>query len=95
MEFEFDHAKSESNKHKHGIGLDEAQQIWQGAHVEVAARAGDEPRSMVIGVIRGKFYACVYTIRGEAIRLISCRRARQREVQLYYEQAKAEGNETS
>ncbi len=84
MQFEFDKTKSEANKHKHGIGLDEAMQIWQEAYLEVAARTVDEPRLMAIGVIQGKLYACIYTVRGDAVRLISCRRAREKEVSLYH-----------
>ena len=85
MEFEFDKAKSEANKRKHGVSLEDATQIWQQAYLEVAARTIDEPRFMAIGRIRDRLYACIYTPRGEAIRLISCRRAREKEARLYDE----------
>ena len=88
MKFEFDRAKSEGNKGQHGIGLDEATQIWQGAHLEIAARTVDEPRWMVIGTIHERIYACIYTHRGETVRLISCRRAREKEARLYHEYLK-------
>ena len=88
MEFEFDRLKSEANKRKHGVGLDEATQIWQEAYLEITARTVNEPRFMAIGRIRGKLYACIYTVRGESLRLISCRRAHGREVQLYDENFK-------
>lgn len=39
---------------------------------------------MAIGKISGKLYACIYTSRGEAIRLISCRRASEKEARLYH-----------
>ena len=84
MKFEFDRAKSETNRVKHGISLEEAARIWESAHVEVRARTVDELRFMAIGTIEAKLYACIYTIRGEAIRLISCRRARGKEVKLYH-----------
>ena len=84
MKFEFDRAKSETNRVKHGISLEKAARIWEVAHLEVAARTVDESRFMAIGVIESKLYACIYTVRGEAIRLISCRRARGKEVQLYH-----------
>ena len=71
MEFEFDRLKSEANKRKHGVGLDEATQIWQEAYLEITARTVNEPRFMAIGRIRGKLYACIYTVRGESLRLIS------------------------
>lgn len=90
MEFEFDRAKSEANKRKHGVSLEEATHLWQEAYLEVMARTSDESRLMAIGKIRGKLHACIYTIRGEAIRLISCRRARDKEAQLYHEHFKEE-----
>ena len=88
MEFEFDRAKAEANKHKHGVSFEQAAQIWQEAYLEVAARTVDEPRWMVIGKIHERVYACIYTRRGEAVRLISCRRAREQEAQLYHEYLK-------
>ena len=84
MEFEFDKVKSEANKHKHGVSLDEARQIWDDAYLEIAARTVDEPRWIIIGKVRGRLYACIFTRRGESLRLISCRRAREKEAQLYH-----------
>jgi len=93
MEFEFDRVKSEANKRKHGVSLDEAVQIWQEAYLEIPAKTVDEPRFMSIGRIRGKLFACIYTVRGESIRLISCRRAREKEAQLYHGYLKEENRE--
>ena len=84
MRFEFDREKSVRNKQKHGVTLAEAVQLWRQAHLEIRARTADEPRFMVIGVMRGKLYACIYTTRGDAIRLISCRRVRLKEVRFYH-----------
>ena len=84
MKFEFNREKSEANREKHGISLHEATRLWQEAHLEVAARTVDEPRWMAIGTINGKLHACIYTSRGEAIRLISCRRASEKEARLYH-----------
>lgn len=84
MEFEFDKVKSEANKHKHGVSLDEARQIWDDAYTETAARTVDESRWIAIGKIHERLYACVFTRRGESLRLISCRRAREKEVKLYH-----------
>ena len=93
MEFEFDKAKSKTNKEKHGISLEEAQAIWEEAYVQVPARSADEPRWMVVGNVGGRLYACVYTRRGEAVRLISCRRARDKEAQFYHGYLKEKTNE--
>jgi uncharacterized DUF497 family protein len=83
MKFEFNREKSEANRQKHGISLEEATRLWEEAYLEVAARTVDEPRWMAIGKIGGELYACIYTRRGEALRLISCRRASQKEEGLY------------
>ena len=89
MEFEFDKNKSASNKQKHGISLEEAKMLWLAPHIEIAAKTLDEPRFMVIGKIRDKFYSCVYTTRGAGvIRLISARRSRKSEEVLYHEHIK-------
>lgn len=82
--FEFDETKSAVNKAKHGIDFVEAQALWlDGGHVRITARTDDEPRFVVIGTICDKHWWAVITYRGEAIRLISVRRSRPQEVQLY------------
>jgi uncharacterized protein len=82
--FEFDAAKSESNRTKHGIDFVEAQGLWNDPMLlEVLAKTDDEPRYLVIGLIDGKHWSAVITYRGENIRLISVRRARTEEVVLY------------
>lgn len=82
--FEFDPAKSDSNRRKHGIDFVEAQVLWVDPDlVEVEARASDEPRRLVVGRICGKHWSAIITMRGERIRIISVRRARLAEIALY------------
>lgn len=82
--FEFDDAKSCANKSKHGIDFVEPQALWlDGNQLKVAARAREEPRFVVIGLIDGKHWSAVITYRGETVRLISVRRSRSSEVQAY------------
>ena len=82
--FEFDDAKSRANESKHGIDFVEAQALWlDGNMLRVAARAAEEPRFVVIGLIGDKHWSAVITYRGETVRLISVRRSRSSEVQLY------------
>jgi uncharacterized DUF497 family protein len=84
MEFEYDPAKSLANLRKHGVGFEQAQELWQDSNlIEVAARMEDEPRFMVIGMLGGKHWSAVITYRGVVIRLISVRRSREEEVKLY------------
>lgn len=82
--FEFDPAKSEANRAKHGIDFAETQCLWNDPMLlEVPARTADEPRYLVIGVIAGKHWSAVITYRNSNVRLISVRRSRTEEVALY------------
>ncbi|MBM5786090.1 MAG: BrnT family toxin [Cyanobacteria bacterium K_DeepCast_35m_m1_288] len=84
MEFEFYPRKSQANQEKHGIDFVAAQRIWDDpALLEIPARTLDEPRWLVIGRIGRKHWSAVITLRGQAIRLISVRRSRPEEIQLY------------
>ena len=81
---EFDEAKSRTNKSKRGIDFVEAQALWLDEMlVEVPARTEDEPRFVVVGMISEKHWSAVITYRGEKVRLISVRRARVEEVEIY------------
>ncbi len=84
MEFEFDEAKNQTNKTKHGIDFVEAQALWlDEMFVEIPARTEDEPRFLVVGMISGKHWSAVIAYWGERVRLISVRRARAEEVAIY------------
>jgi uncharacterized protein len=82
--FIFDPAKSAANLAKHGIDFVQAQAVWADPdRVDGPGVSTTEPRRLMIGRIGGKVWACVYTYREEAIRIISCRRARPRERDSY------------
>jgi uncharacterized protein len=82
--FEFDATKSASNRTKHGIDFVEAQKLWHDPMLlEIPAKTEDEQRFLVVGRIDGKHWSAVMTYRGTNIRLISVRRARTEEVELY------------
>lgn len=85
MEFEYDPKKSAANKKKHGIDFETAKQLWRGPYLEFSAKQVFENRFALIAPLAGNFYTCIYTIRSEKIRLISCRRSRRKERQLYEE----------
>ena len=69
MDFAFDPLKSAANLAKHCIDFLDAQALWSDpALLEIPARTIDEPRFLVIG---------------QTTRLISVRRSRLEEVQLY------------
>lgn len=86
MEFEYDPKKSISNKQKHGIDFEESQALWIDFNrLEVQARSDDEPRYALIAMLNEKLWTAFYTIRNDRIRLISVRRSRKGEEELYYE----------
>jgi uncharacterized DUF497 family protein len=86
MEFEFDSAKSESNRDKHGIDFVEAQLLWQDAdRIQIPARTQGEPRFMWIGRIGATHWSAIFTFRGEKVSIISARRSREKEVEQYEE----------
>jgi hypothetical protein len=82
--FEFDDDKSKVNLEKHGIDFQAAQALWKDPDLlEIQAKSSDEHRSLVIGLIGAKHWSAVVTYRNERIRLISVRRSRKQEVELY------------
>lgn len=84
MEFEFDQHKSEANLAKHGIDFELAQLLWlDEEHIEIPARTQDEPRVLVVGMIEGKHWSAVITYREDRVRIISVRRSRPEEVEIY------------
>ena len=84
MKFEFDPGKSALNKKKHGIDFIEAQALWDDPNLlEIPTKTSDEPRYLVVGIISKKHWSGIITYRKEKIRIISVRRSRPEEVQLY------------
>lgn len=84
MKFEFDTGKSDANRRKHGIDFYQAQSLWDDPDMlEIPAKVTDEPRFLIIGMIKGKHWSGVVTYRGDVIRIISVRRSRKEEVNIY------------
>ena len=84
MNFEWDDNKSSSNKKKHGIDFEDAKRLWDDpSRVDIRASFSDEERFIIIGKIGSKIWTAIYTIRGDSIRIISVRRARNKEALLY------------
>ncbi len=82
--FEFDQSKSDSNSEKHGIDFVKAQELWRDSNLlEIPARTSDESRFLVIGKIADKHWSAVVTYRNGKIRIISVRRSRVAEVEIY------------
>ena len=84
MRFEIDLQKSQSNEQKHGIDFEKAQLLWADPdRIQIPAKTVDEPRFMVIGKIEGKHWSIILTYREDNIRIISVRRSRKEEIEIY------------
>ena len=85
--FEYDSDKSAANAAKHNIDFAQAQMLWDDESlVAIPARSDDEPRDFMIGVIESKHFTAVVTYRELRIRIISVRRAREKESEYYESQ---------
>ena len=84
MKFEWDNKKNETNRDKHGIDFETARKLWMDQfRVDILAPYPNEDRRILLGRLKGKVWAAIYTLRGDSVRIISVRRARKREVELY------------
>lgn len=83
--FEFDNNKSELNKRKHGIDFETARRLWMDSNrIEIPARWVDEPRIFLIAQLDEDIWSAVYTLRKNRIRIISVRKARHNEKEIYF-----------
>jgi uncharacterized DUF497 family protein len=83
--FEFDPGKSKANKIKHGIDFYMARRLWKDPkRVEIPARWVDEPRFLIIASMGKNIWSAIYTVRNKRIRIISVRKARENEKEIYH-----------
>jgi len=83
--FEFDPDKSKANKLKHGIDFYKARRLWNDPHrVEIPARWVDEARFVLIASMENEVWAAIYTVRNKRVRIISVRKARDHEKEIYH-----------
>ena len=86
MEFEFDPAKDEANRFKHGLRLAFGMRVFDDPFHEVlpSFRPVDgEDRYKAVGLVGGRLYTAVYVWRDDKIRLISVRRSNASEQRDY------------
>ena len=90
MEFEWDPAKAEANREKHGLSFEDAAEFLSGDtdYLEIYDDShDDEDRFIAIGLIKRGVIVVVYTERQEdVVRIISARTATRREVDLFQRQ---------
>lgn len=78
MTVDFDPAKDEANRAKHGVGLEFGLRVFEDArHIVLPSlRPIDgEDRYKAVGMVDGKLWTAVHVWRDEAMRLISVRRS--------------------
>jgi uncharacterized DUF497 family protein len=84
MIFEFDKQKSKKNKIKHGIDFVEAQYLWDDPDcVVIPARTIGETRYLLIANYKNNIWSAIFTVRNKKIRIISVRRSRRNEEEIY------------
>jgi uncharacterized DUF497 family protein len=80
VEIEFDTAKDETNRAKHGVSLIVGRIVLQNRVADlIDPRYAAEERRIAFGKIEGRLFACAYTMRGLVYRIISVRKANRRE----------------
>jgi len=76
--------KSKINRDKHEIYFEAAKNLWLDEdQIEIFAPHPIEDRRIIITKDHNKIWTAIYTMRDDTIRIISMRRARKREVNLY------------
>lgn len=85
MPIEFDPTKRATNLAKHHIDLTEAERVFEGDTLTIEDDRFDygEQRFITIGRLEGRMVVMVWTPRGAARRIISLRKANDREQATY------------
>ena len=85
MEYEWDEDKCEANLAKHDVDFDAVRGFdWQTAQVFEDLRFDyGERRFWALGLIEDRLHVLAFTIRDNAVRVISLRKANRREVNYY------------
>ena len=93
MQIEFDPAKDKVNHEKHGVSLGFAREVLADPRCHVIADVRfdyGETRFIAHGRPKSdtRIWVCIYTPRGTTKRIISLRKANERETKRYYEAAR-------
>ena len=83
MEFEWDSAKAARNVRKHGVSFEEASSVFRDSLAAIFPdpdHSDDEQREIIVGHSdRARLLVVSFTERGQAIRIISARKATKSE----------------
>ena len=83
MKIEFDDAKNQRNQDLRGLSFEVVSEFDFESALEMEQVVEGELRYFALGYIRARLHALVYTLRGDTVRVISLRKANQREVRRY------------
>jgi uncharacterized protein len=84
LKFEWDPQKNRTNRLKHKIDFESASSLWEDPdRIEIRVPHPIENRYILIGKIEKQLWSAIYTLRGEAVRIISVRRSKKQEMKLY------------
>ena len=86
MEIEFDDVKDAGNVAKHGVSLVIGAAVLANTVGVVVDGSRDygERRMNAFGLVKGRLFACTYTIRDDVCRIISVRRASKQEQRIWH-----------
>jgi len=81
MPFEWDEAKNQSNRQKHGLDFVDAPLVFAGRTLtfQDLRQSYREPRYLTVGTLVGRMVIIAHTHRGDTTRIISMRKANARE----------------
>ena len=89
LHFEWDEAKAQANRKKHGVSFDEAKSVFMDDRARLMPdpdHSEDEERFVLLGYSAGLKLLVVchcYRVEGRVIRLISARKATRQESVIY------------
>ena len=85
MRFEWDELKRQTNFAKHGIDFEVAAAVFADITVTIPDERQDygERRFITLGALRGRVVVVAHTQRGAITRIISMRKANEREQRIY------------
>jgi uncharacterized DUF497 family protein len=88
MKFEWDEAKRSANLAKHDLDFEDLEAFdWLGSIRRIDARKDyGEKRFIALGHFRERVHSVSFTMRGEKYRIISFRKANERETKRYEEE---------
>lgn len=83
--FEWDENKREATVRKHRIDFRDAVEIFDAPFLRAVSSREGEARWIALGIVNGVALAVIYTVRDDAYRITTARRARNDERRAYYQ----------